>query len=98
MGSAPDLDDAAGQLGRSATDIANEFVRRYASPDAEGGVLPAGRDAFAFARGIVDLAVAAVRGEDPPAHSPERDERGARLALDGRPVAEAVDWLRSLER
>ncbi|WP_456587852.1 MULTISPECIES: PucR family transcriptional regulator [unclassified Blastococcus] len=91
--------DAVGKLlGRAATDIANEFVRRYASSDADGGGLTAGRDAFDFAREIVDLAVAAVRGEDPPCHRPERDERGARLALDGRPVGEAVDWLRSLER
>jgi hypothetical protein len=98
MRSVPDLDAAGTHLGESATDIANEFVRRYASTDADGGGLTAGRDAFDFARGIVDLAVAAIRGEDRPAYSPERDERGARLALDGRPVGEAVDWLRSLER
>jgi hypothetical protein len=94
----PDLDPAAAKLSRSDTDIANEFVRRYASQDADGGGLTGGRDAFAFAQGIVELAVAAVRGTETPGHSTERDERGARLALDGRPVAEAVDWLRSLER
>lgn len=94
------LAEAALDLGRSTTLIANEFVRHHATAR---GVDPHDRlredSTFQDACDIVRLVAKAVAGGDPEGPCPAGlVERGAVTALSGRPLAEAVDWLRALER
>lgn len=93
------LDLAATELEAAATAIANEFVRRQAQSAGVSGDWLRGAGPFDYATRVVHLCASAVRGEDAQfAALGDSTERGARVALDGRPVAEAVDWLRALER
>ncbi|WP_033295613.1 PucR family transcriptional regulator [Amycolatopsis jejuensis] len=87
----------AANLRSASTPIANEFVRRHVSgPDSTTGDRQAPVEIFEVAQRIVQLCVDALGGEESAADFPS--VRGARIALQGKPVAEAVEWLRSLER
>jgi hypothetical protein len=94
------LAEAARRLEAAATAVANEFVRSHAlgkGPDDHDRMREA--DAFQQASDVVRLTAAAVAGSENKGPSPvDIVERGALTALSGRPVAEAVDWLRALER
>jgi hypothetical protein len=91
---------AAADLERSATVIANEFVRHHtAGREPEHHNRLDESSGFDDACCIVRLAAAAVLGTDAGSGgSAQLVERGAITALSGRPIAEAVDWLRALER
>ncbi|WP_433260970.1 PucR family transcriptional regulator [Actinosynnema sp. CS-041913] len=87
----------ATDLRAAATPIANEFVRQHVSgSDPAVGDRLAPVETFEVAVRIVHLCAAALGGERSVADFPS--VRGARIALQGKPVAEAVEWLRSLER
>jgi sugar diacid utilization regulator len=93
----------ANELRDSATQVANELGHRHGRADAvdpTGVVRP--REPFELALLVVQLCAAALEDE------PESDEyvrtrvqsweaSGARLALQGVPVTETIEWLRCLE-
>ncbi|GAA3075180.1 PucR family transcriptional regulator [Streptosporangium carneum] len=88
---------AAADLMSRATPIANEFARRHASgADPETADRTAPRDTFEWALQIIRTCACALDDEDADIEYPVT--RGALVALQGKPVADAVEWLRSLER
>ncbi|RBQ16163.1 hypothetical protein DP939_31585 [Spongiactinospora rosea] len=89
------LTAVASRLKAASTHIANEFVRQYVSA-ADSADRQAPMETFETAVRIVGHCAVALTGErfDDDVHI----GRGARVALQGKSVAEAVEWLRSLER
>ncbi|MEV8635428.1 helix-turn-helix domain-containing protein [Streptosporangium sp. NPDC051023] len=97
MPSSNALTAVATDLMSCATPIANEFVRRHASgvdPNTADRIAP--RDTFDWALQIIKTCASALGDEEADVHYPVT--RGALVALQGKPVADAVEWLRSLER
>ncbi|WP_242888336.1 PucR family transcriptional regulator [Actinomadura litoris] len=95
------------ELSSASTALANEFVRQYVSTTDSGSVdRQAPVEAFEMAVHVIDLCANGLVDRPPsggsspggmPATGPPSG-RGARMALQGKPVAEAVEWLRLLER
>ncbi|WP_131742259.1 PucR family transcriptional regulator [Actinomadura roseirufa] len=87
----------ARSLDAASTTLANEFVRQYVSATESGAAdRQAPVEAFEMAVHVIELCAHGL-GDRAPAAGPPSG-RGARVALQGKPVAEAVEWLRLLER
>ncbi|TDB89641.1 hypothetical protein E1264_07595 [Actinomadura sp. KC216] len=91
------LATVARRLESASTALANEFVRRYVSA-AESGTVDrqAPVEAFEMAVSVIGACSSGLAGDGPVGGLPSG--RGARVALQGRSVVEAVEWLRLLER
>ncbi|MFC4055875.1 PucR family transcriptional regulator [Actinomadura syzygii] len=91
------LSAVARDLRSASTAIANEFVRQYVSTTETGTVdRQAPVEAFEMAVRVIELCGDGLAGGGAVPELPTG--RGARVALQGRSVAEAVEWLRLLER
>ncbi|TDD34304.1 PucR family transcriptional regulator [Actinomadura sp. KC06] len=91
------LATVARKLESASTALANEFVRQYVSA-AESGTVDrqAPVEAFDMAVSVIGVCSSGLAGDGPVGELPSG--RGARVALQGRSVVEAVEWLRLLER
>ncbi|MFI0372226.1 PucR family transcriptional regulator [Actinomadura sp. 1N219] len=87
----------ARKLESASTALANEFVRQYVSA-AESGTVDrqAPVEAFDMAVSVIGVCSSGLASDGPVGELPSG--RGARVALQGRSVVEAVEWLRLLER
>ncbi|TMQ91652.1 hypothetical protein ETD83_29895 [Actinomadura soli] len=87
----------ARNLDSASTALANEFVRQYVSA-AESGTVDrqAPVEAFDMAVSAIGVCSSGLAGDGPIGELPSG--RGSRVALQGRSVVEAVEWLRLLER
>ncbi|GAA4239797.1 hypothetical protein GCM10022254_61710 [Actinomadura meridiana] len=84
-------------LRSASTTLANEFVRQYVSAAETGTVdRQAPVEAFEMAVNVIGLCASGIGGDGPVGELPSG--RGSRVALQGRSVVEAVEWLRLLER
>ncbi|MGH3243020.1 MAG: PucR family transcriptional regulator [Spirillospora sp.] len=91
------LATVARKLESASTALANEFVRQYVSAAESGSVdRQAPVEAFDMAVNVIGVCASGLSGDGPIGELPSA--RGSRVALQGRSVVEAVEWLRLLER
>ncbi|WUH99799.1 helix-turn-helix domain-containing protein [Spirillospora sp. NBC_00431] len=91
------LATVARKLDSASTALANEFVRQYVSAAESGSVdRQAPVEAFDMAVNVIGVCASGLSGDGPIGELPSA--RGSRVALQGRSVVEAVEWLRLLER
>ncbi|RKS78975.1 sugar diacid utilization regulator [Actinomadura pelletieri DSM 43383] len=91
------LATVARNLESASTALANEFVRQFVSAADSGAVdRQAPVEAFEMAVNVIGLCAAGLADDGPVGEL--SSARGSRVALQGRSVVEAVEWLRLLER
>ncbi|RFS87274.1 PucR family transcriptional regulator [Actinomadura spongiicola] len=91
------LATVARNLESASTALANEFVRKFVSAADTGAVdRQAPVEAFEMAVNVIGLCAAGLA--DGGRVGELSSARGSRVALQGRSVVEAVEWLRLLER